>query len=322
MIESRRTATLCGVVILVLLVGSPAWGEDLVPYQASGWRFMQVPREDPLSYEFWQLDFDDSAWPIGQGAFGNGHPLCALSSTVHTHWDADTEMLLRRQFTADPYHPVTVHFAIDNDAEIYVNEVLIASVIHEFCPELDEFNVIVPGSVIVFGENTLAVRAIDRGGVSFVDVRVEGEPGAIPVFIDIRPGSCPNPINMRMRGEKAVIPVAILGTPDVAVKDIDPATITLEGVPARRWALEDVSTPLPRDRDECECTTEGPDGFLDLVMHFDYRAIVNALGEQQNGTLVPASVNGHMIDGEFVTGSDCFLIRHGVPVISQARIRY
>ena len=321
MITFRRAAGVCVVVLMVWFSGSYAQGEDLVPYQATGWRYMQVPSNDPLSGEFWRLDFDDSAWPTGQGAYGNSHPMCDLSSTVHTQWAAETEMLLRRHFTADPLQPVTVHFAIDNDAVIYVNEVLIASVIHEYCPQLDEFNFVVPDSVIVAGENILAVRAIDRGAVSFIDVRVEGEPGAIPVNVDLKPASCPNPINLRMRSRKAVIPLAILGTPDLDVMDIDPSTVTLEGISARRWSFDDVSAPLPPDPDECQCTTDGPDGFPDLVMHFNYLALVQALGPQQNGALVPVIVSGQLTDGAYFIGQDCVLIRHGIPVVNPAGVR-
>lgn len=171
MVASRRAVSLCAVVLMAMLGGSHAWGDDLVPYQATGWRYMQVWSNDPLAGEFWRLDFDDSGWPTGQGGFGNDYP-CPISTTVHTQWAAYTEMLLRRQFIADSLEPISIRFAIDNDALIYVNGVLIASATHEWCPELDDFNVIVPDGVIVAGENTLAVRAIDRGGLAYIDVRV------------------------------------------------------------------------------------------------------------------------------------------------------
>jgi hypothetical protein len=344
MIAPRHIVSLCTVVVIGLVSGPQARCDDLVPYQAMGWRSMQVPINDPLVDDFWRLDFDDSWWMLGQGAFGNAHPMCDISSTVHSPWDAETEMLLRRRFMADPLQPVTVHFAIDNDAVIYVNEVLIASVTHEFCPELDEFNVTVPDGVIVAGENTLAVRAIDRGGVSYVDVRLEGAPGAIPVAVDIKPATCPNPINVRVHARNAVITMAILGTADFDVTGIDPSTVTLEGVqtlgpvdigisdtdhaavtlegvsPAYRWSIEDVSRPLPTHPDDCQCTTEGPDGFPDLVMHFNHLAVVNAVGLQHNGTLAPVTVNGQLTDGTYFTGRDCFFFRNGLTLVRRAHI--
>ncbi|MQY56694.1 hypothetical protein GH140_00640, partial [bacterium] len=65
----------------------------------------------------------------------------------------------------------------------------------------------------------------------------------IPVFVDIKPGSCPNPLNLKSKG---VLPIAILGTEDFDVTKIDPATLILvregyeePGVSPLRWAYED-----------------------------------------------------------------------------------
>ena len=63
----------------------------------------------------------------------------------------------------------------------------------------------------------------------------------IQVAIDIRPTSCPNPF---MVGSKGVIPLAILGTADFDVTQIDPASVRLAGIEPLRWANEDVSTPF------------------------------------------------------------------------------
>jgi hypothetical protein len=66
------------------------------------------------------------------------------------------------------------------------------------------------------------------------------------INVDIKPGTCPNPVNVKARG---VLPVAILGTADFDVTTIDPASVRLEGVAPIRWALEDVATPVP----PCPC---------------------------------------------------------------------
>lgn len=70
----------------------------------------------------------------------------------------------------------------------------------------------------------------------------------VEVKVDIKPGSCPNPLNLK---EKGVLPVAILGTAKFNVSDIDPLTIKIsrEGVegavvPSIRWGYEDVATPF------------------------------------------------------------------------------
>lgn len=45
--------------------------------------------------------------------------------------------------------------------------------------------------------------------------------------IDIKPGSCPNPLNVK---DKGALPVAVLRSKDFDVFNIDPASIRLEGV--------------------------------------------------------------------------------------------
>lgn len=149
------------------------------------------------------------------------------------------------------------------------------------------------------------------------------------VFVDIKPQSCPNPLNVKgSRDEEidsrtafkidptdtpldraAVFPVAILGTHDFDVRQIDPCTILLAGVPALRWNYEDVSTPMPEDAEECECHTDGADGFEDMTLKFDKASIIAALGAVEDGDLIPLVLTGEMFDGTPIEGSDCVLIR-------------
>ena len=105
-----------------------------------------------------------------------------------------------------------------------------------------------------------------------------GFPPIIEVPVDIHPTSCPNPINCKSKG---VVPAAVLGTASFDVTRIDPASIRILGVAPLRWALEDVATPyVPfTGKSSCtDCTTAGPDGFLDLTLKFDTQALLQAIG--------------------------------------------
>ena len=148
----------------------------------------------------------------------------------------------------------------------------------------------------------------------FAFAGVGGTPlGGIP--IDIKPGSCPNPFEL---GSNGVLPVAILGTESLDVTEIDPATVTLAGVPALRSSLEDVSTPVTDDNREgegCEdCTTAGADGALDLTLKFDRQAIAAAILAMDP---VPADrdcvelelVATKLESGDEVTGSDVIRVQ-------------
>lgn len=158
------------------------------------------------------------------------------------------------------------------------------------------------------------------------------------VNLDIKPGSCPNPLNVKSPGEdwlwvgdedeeqdadatstvmskpkqnrhkKAVLPAAILGSTDVDVMEIDLNTVMLNGVPVLRWAYEDVATPMSDDSEECECNSDGPDGYTDLTLKFLRDEIIASLGEVYDGQVISLTFSGQLIDGTPFEGSDCILI--------------
>ncbi len=130
-------------------------------------------------------------------------------------------------------------------------------------------------------------------------------PAVLRIYVDIKPQSCPNPLNVKSKG---VLPIAILGTADVNVYDIDVASILLAGVDPNRSGYEDVATALV-DANECECTVEGPDGFLDLTLKFDRQAIIEAIGEVVDGEELILEFTGELYDGTPIIGEDCVIIR-------------
>jgi hypothetical protein len=130
-----------------------------------------------------------------------------------------------------------------------------------------------------------------------------------PFYLDIKPMSCPNSLNVKSNGNT---PVAILGTDTGDVTLIDPSTILLEGVIAPiRHSIEDVSAPY-MDGEECGCTTDGPDGFDDLTLKFLTQDIVGLLGEVEFGQAIPLTITGNMVDGAPFEAVDCIIIR-GAP---------
>jgi uncharacterized repeat protein (TIGR01451 family) len=174
----------------------------------------------------------------------------------------------------------------------------------------------VPGSVIY---NYVTIGGDQLPDTTVIDDEGSSDPGdepgtpigeSIPVPVDIKPMSCPNPLGTRDRG---VVPVAIVGTTDFDVMDVDPATVTLEGVAPVRWAYEDAATPYEPyiGKQDCmDCTTAGMDGFMDLTLKFDAQELVEALGEVEDGecrvlvlaggTLLEDGTQGPPIFGEDV----------------------
>ncbi|MCH7877970.1 MAG: T9SS type A sorting domain-containing protein [candidate division Zixibacteria bacterium] len=130
-------------------------------------------------------------------------------------------------------------------------------------------------------------------------------PGGLFADIDIKPQSCPNPLNVKKNG---VLPVAVLGGDDFDINDIDRATVQLEGVPSegRNLTPEDVATPFGGEL--CDCDTLAGDGFTDQVFMFDAQAIVAALGAVTNREERELTLTGNLLDGTPFTGKDCVRI--------------
>lgn len=123
----------------------------------------------------------------------------------------------------------------------------------------------------------------------------------ISVSLDIKPQSCPNPLNVQSHG---VLPASIIGTREFDVTRIDPASIRLTGVAPLRSDLEDVAAPFVPfvgKKSKLDCTKQGPDGYLDLTLKFDTQEIVQAIRksigrEVKDGEEVVLTVTGNLIE--------------------------
>jgi len=180
----------------------------------------------------------------------------------------------------------------------------------DYCEDDIPLTITVPEGTTC-GDYTFTVSAVDEAGVSYGDQEVTIHvPCVIPVSVDIKPGSCPNAFN---RGEKGVLPVAILGSDMVDVSEIDPETVLLEGVAPIRWSIGDTGAPVPCDGEcePCECWQGYPDGFPDLNLKFASPAIAATsavTGATVKGDPVPLAITGELLDGTPITGGDCLWI--------------
>jgi len=105
---------------------------------------------------------------------------------------------------------------------------------------------------------------------------------ATPVAFDIKPQSCPNPLNIKKKG---ILSAAIVGSDDLDVTQIDHGTIKVAGLSPIHFAYEDVTEPyypLNGKASGMDCTEAGPDGFLDLTLKFRSQDFYAAL-EEVNG---------------------------------------
>jgi hypothetical protein len=167
-------------------------------------------------------------------------------------------------------------------------------------------------------------------GVGEFAIRLAHLPKPVPV--DIKPRVCPNRLNVDRHG---VLHVAILGTPNLDVKTIDPKTVTLGGVAVlsdqqdplkirkkmrvvasklchQGWTLSDVGTPYEPflgKTDRHQCNDLGPDGHLDIVFKFDTHAIAASLGNVEDHEVITLQLRGQLLNGTEISGEDVVIIR-------------
>ena len=146
------------------------------------------------------------------------------------------------------------------------------------------------------------------------------EGAGVPASLDIRPGGCPNPFNMRA-GDLAengndrkggVLPAALLGSEGFNVRDVDLASVRLEGIAPLdiQPHFDDVSRPVT-EGSPCACISEGPDGRLDLVLKFSNQEIARALGARGTphaGDVLELTLTGALRDGSAFEAVDCVTI--------------
>ncbi len=139
-----------------------------------------------------------------------------------------------------------------------------------------------------------------------------------PTKLDIKPGSCPNSFN---RNSNGVLPVALVGTDDFNVLDVDLSTLELsradgvggqatplEGPPGPHSVVEDAATPF--DGELCDCHELEGDGPDDLSLKFDSPEVVAELelDDFSRRDLVELCVSGTLLDGTPFDACDCIRI--------------
>lgn len=140
-------------------------------------------------------------------------------------------------------------------------------------------------------------------------------PTEVPV--DIQPSLCPNKLNLSNSGNLTVV---IAGTDDLGfpkshqyhTSDIG---LVLNGVEPVQWRIEDVVTPhytVLDDLDPNDCSLTGPDGVLDLVLHFRAGDVADSLDDPKNHDVVALTLEGSY-GGIDIMGGDLVIVIDPAP---------
>jgi hypothetical protein len=141
-------------------------------------------------------------------------------------------------------------------------------------------------------------------GVAAIGTLADAGP-ARTVSFDMRPGSCPNPLNPKSNG---VYPALILGSADLDVRKIIPASIYLEDwVSPAQIRVGDWASASDDDKGNA-CADMSTDGYEDLSLKFSTNEIADLLGKVKKGDAVTLHLTARLHDGTVIEGEDVVII--------------
>ncbi|MBN2434904.1 MAG: hypothetical protein JXK07_06515 [Spirochaetes bacterium] len=114
----------------------------------------------------------------------------------------------------------------------------------------------------------------------------------VEVDIDIKPGSSPNSINLKSKGN---VPVAIFSTDEFDAASIDPSMVTLAEAPV---IIKKNGKPMASFEDV------NGDGLQDMIVHIDTTTLQLSSGD------IEAVLEGETFDGQKIRGTDTVRIVH------------
>jgi len=140
----------------------------LVPPASSGWRAKNVPHDEIPSFA--GVAFDDGSWQTSSSPFAMSDLGCGYTSS--TDWPLNTDMLVRRLVFVPAPSVLQISVAVDNDVQVFLNGMPVGDRgVYDGCDSTFRHHKTV--DVPMAGSYLLAVRGIDRGGASYLDVKVE-----------------------------------------------------------------------------------------------------------------------------------------------------
>ncbi len=172
---------LCGVS-----AGAASAPQTLLPY-GSPFTYKQVTHGELLDFQSPEFR-PDATWADGNAPFGGGSGYyCGPSdSQFNTKWESNTDLLLRHVLVVPPgAYSVLVHVEVDNDAQVFWDGQDISNGVrtHDQCATQDDIGPFpVPPGPLLSPQHphVLAVRAIDRGLLTRLDVSVSYLMATVP----------------------------------------------------------------------------------------------------------------------------------------------
>lgn len=99
-----------------------------IPYGSGGWRYLIAPESDTVDRS--AAGFDDSAWLVGAGPFGDtvsAHASMGWITPEGTYAATSSTIWIRRSVVLNPGQTVTLGIRYDGNAAVYWNGILVGS---------------------------------------------------------------------------------------------------------------------------------------------------------------------------------------------------
>jgi len=230
---ARRAAWL-----MVLLVASSARAQTCTLIsEGTTW----LAHADPPPPAWADRDIEDdpdlSTWQLACTPFSNTG--CGFSPG--TYWEPFTSIWLRQHVWLTGLETgMIAQVAIDNDFELFVNGVLVGSLVHEGCATRWDAAIAVPESAWVIGDNVVAVHITDRGGITTFEMTLTGTSPACPPGCAQLPCGEPGPVVavpdvLDCAGKRLAIPAVASWARDCAT-ELEVRFLASDGRQIRGWS--------------------------------------------------------------------------------------
>ncbi len=152
-----------------MVAGAAAKADTLVPWADSTWKYVVVAPGEQQGFE--SPSFDDSEWTAGRAPFGT--QTCSGGTAPATGWPANTSLLARMRLNLScPTDEIFVRVVVDDRIQVWVNGLDVTNSQGSGHACGNSFVFQVPREALIAGDNTIAVRATDFGGLTYFDASV------------------------------------------------------------------------------------------------------------------------------------------------------
>lgn len=231
----------------VVFSGGPYWSQTCLVDLGENY-------PDKIGYEAW-VKVNSQGSGIYVGYFEQIQNMAPQFNAVLFHWNGNVyfigqgQVLLQENYSLGVWHKVRIEIDYASlKANVWIDDNFVGDQI-TVLPKNTTWELY--GQIYPIQLRKVGVEHINGTQIYFDDFSVFEWISEIQVSVDIKPGSCPNPLRLPKVGSEIMgkLPVAILGTQDFDVTKIDPASIRLtrEGVEGEvapiRSAYGDAATP-------------------------------------------------------------------------------